>query len=164
MGSVTFKDDVFDDEFFRANARALFDGSVNGFAVDTLLFRLLDSGKKAWVHARIRPAHFGGDGDFAHEFGRGPALFEAGDQSFGMEPLTSHAASYQRGATDSTVGCGGGSGWFHIGVMEKLGHGAGVREAKNRFAPECWCASQQISRRWRREEKVTGLGRESQAS
>jgi hypothetical protein len=45
--SVTLKDDVFDHEFFRADARALFDGAVDGLAVDTLLFRLFDGGKKA---------------------------------------------------------------------------------------------------------------------
>ena len=108
--------------FFRAYAGALFNSTVNGLAVDAFLFRFFDRGKKAGVHAGVGAAHFGGDGDFAHKFGGGAALFEAGDQSFGMEPLSSHAGrlaeSHRR--IKPRFPCRRRRCDFHIGVFQEL--------------------------------------------
>ena len=82
--------DVFHDEFFAADARALVDGALDGILGHAFLLGLFHGGEEARVHRGIRAAHFGGDGDFANKFSGRAALFQAGDQSFGMQPLASH--------------------------------------------------------------------------
>jgi len=84
MRRAAFIGDVLHDHLFVADARALVDGALDGVFRDAFLLGLFNGGEQARIHRGIRPAHLGGDGNFANKFSGRAAFFEAGDQSFGM--------------------------------------------------------------------------------
>lgn len=90
VGSAAFIDDVFEIGAVAADAGTFVDGALDGVFGDAFLLGLFDGGEEASVHGGVGTTGLGGECDFAHEFAVGLALFQAGDEPFCVEPLSSH--------------------------------------------------------------------------
>ena len=86
----TFIDDRFNRHFFTGQARAFFDGALDGLPIDGGFFGLFNGGGQARVQVGIRPAELGRDGDLAHQFDDHLAFFLRADFAPGLFPLCSH--------------------------------------------------------------------------
>lgn len=97
VGGAAFVDDVLEGDLFVAGTGAAVDGTLDGVFGDAFAFGFFDGGEEPGVHGGIGVAHFSGEGDFADQFGVGLPLFESGDESFRVQPLSSHSSeNYSR--------------------------------------------------------------------
>ena len=82
MRSPAFVGHVFHRHLVVADASPLVDRALDAVFGHAFLLRFLNGGEKSRVHQRVGPAAPGSERDFADQFGIGPALFLAGDQTF----------------------------------------------------------------------------------
>jgi hypothetical protein len=85
-----FIDDRFINHLFVREARALFDGALDGVLRDGRFLGLLDGDKQARVEVGVGAAEFGRDHDFADELDDHLAFFVRVDFAPGLLPLCAH--------------------------------------------------------------------------